>query len=133
MRRIALLASALAGFALAVVPALADNQSVGTSGSSFTPSRVAVKPGEKVTISNTGQGFHDVVWVDGAPGYGPANNTQWNHERTFASAGEFVFYCSVHGSETGGMRGTVYVNEAGTVPSGGGGGGGGGTTTTSTT
>lgn len=130
MRRLALLASALAGFALAVVPALADNQSVGTSGSSFTPAKVAVKPGEKVTISNTGMGFHDVRWVDGAPGYTPANTTGWSHERTFTTAGEFVFYCSVHGSPGGGMRGTVYVNEAGTVP---GGGGGGGTTTTSTT
>ena len=146
MRRIALVAAALAGFALAVVPALADDQSVGTSGSSFTPSKVAVKPGEKVTITNTGRGFHDVNWVDGAPGYGPANSTEWTHSRTFSTAGEYVFYCSVHGSASSGMRGTVYVNEAGTVPGSGGGGGGtqtstststtpppGGTTDTSTT
>ncbi|HEX2085226.1 MAG TPA: plastocyanin/azurin family copper-binding protein [Solirubrobacteraceae bacterium] len=135
MRRLAFPVAALCGLALAVVPALArDNQSVGTNGNRFVPDKVAVKPGEKVTISNTngGAGPHDVVWTDGAPGYGPANQSPWTHERTFPNAGTYVFYCSVHGSPSSGMRGTVHVNDAGTVPSGGGGGtttGGGGTTT----
>lgn len=141
MRRLALPVAALCGLAVAVVPALAANQTVSTvAGNDFSPARVAVKPGEKVTIHNGSRGLHDLNWADGATGQPVENTTDWSTERTFDAAGEFVFYCDVHGDPSGGMRGTVYVNDAGTVPDGGGGGGGGtqtatnpGGTTTSTT
>jgi plastocyanin len=130
MRRLALPVAGLCGFALAVVPALADDQSVTASGTSFSPNRVGVKPGEKVTVSKSGSGgFHDLHWVDTDENEEPLpTNSAWSHERTFTADGEYVFFCSYHGAPNSGMRGTVYVNATGTVP-----GSGGGTTTTGTT
>lgn len=131
MRRLALFLAAVSGFALAVVPALADNQTITTSGNRFVPEEVAVKPGEKVTIHNGGMGFHDLNWADGAPGQPAESVSDWSTDRTFDTAGTYVFFCEVHGDATSGMRGRVHVNEAGTVP--GAGGGGGTQTSTSTT
>lgn len=122
MRRLALPSAALAGFALAVVPALADDRTVTTSGNTFSPNRVAVAPGDTVTIHNGGMGLHDLNWADGAPGRPDESPTDWSTERTFTSAGEYVFFCDVHGSATSGMRGTVVVGDAATT-----------TTTTTTT
>jgi plastocyanin len=150
VKRVLLLALAgLAGVALAVMPALAADQNVGTDGSKFEPEDVAVVSGagDVVTISNSNGGFapHDLRWDDGAPGEpgatkSMADQTPWSVQRTFDSEadGTYGFYCSVHGGPNGeGMSGRVHVNSAGTVPTGGGGGtttGGGGTTTgTSTT
>ena len=122
MRRFAIPAAALAGLAFAVVPALADDQAVGTGDDPgdrrFTPDRVAVRPGEKVTIVNTGRGFHNVHWEDRALAEFPPSEEQWSTERTFDTPGEYRWVCDPH--EGSGMRGRVFVNEAGTVPSGGG-------------
>ena len=137
MRRLVLPVAGLAGLALAVVPALAADQTVTTSGNDFVPDEVGMQVGDTVTIHNGGGGLHDLNWADGGdPGQPIENTSDWSEQRTFSANGEYVFFCDVHGSATSGMRGTVYVNDAGTVPSGdggGGGGGGGGTTTTSTT
>lgn len=125
MRRALLPLAGLCGLALAVVPALAANQDVRTSGLSFVPDKVAVKPGEKVTIRNLGRGFHNVHWEDRTLAEFPPSTDEWQTERTFTAPGEYRFYCDPH--RDSGMRGTVYVNDAGTVPGSGGG------TTTSTT
>ncbi|HEV3002145.1 MAG TPA: plastocyanin/azurin family copper-binding protein, partial [Solirubrobacteraceae bacterium] len=126
MRRLMLPVAGLCGLAVAVVPALAANQDVRTSGTSFVPSQVAVKPGEKVTIRNLGRGFHNVHWEDRALAEFPPSTDEWQTERTFTAPGEYRFYCDPH--RDSGMRATVYVNDAGTVP-----GSGGGTTTSTTT
>jgi plastocyanin len=114
----------LAGLAVPfVVPALAADQSVkATVFSQFDPENVAVKPGEKVTFSNEG-GKHNVVWDDGQEPPEPATpefpNEGWTADRTFASEGTYRYYCAEHGAPGGiGMSGVVYVNAAGTVPTG---------------
>ena len=131
MRRLALPVAGLCGLALAVVPVLAADQTITTSGNAVSPKDVTLAPGEKVTIHNGGGGFHDLYWDDGAAGHpsaGFGDNTDWSTERAFAAddAGKsFRFYCSVHGGPGGsGMSGIVRVSSPG---------GGGGTTTTSTT
>lgn len=109
------LAAAVAG-ALVTVPALGQDASIGTSGSSFSPDDVSVTPNSTVTISNSngGPGSHDLNWEDGAPGVSPATPTQWSTSRTFTSEGTFRFYCSVHGGPGGvGMAGVVRVRTAG--------------------
>lgn len=130
MRRLVLPVAGLCGLALAVVPALAADQTITTSGNSFSPDDVTLAPGEKVTINNGGGGFHDLYWDDGASGHpsaGFGDNSNWSTERAFAAGDDgksFRFYCSVHGGPGGaGMAGIVRVSS----------GGGGGTTTTSTT
>jgi plastocyanin len=120
MRRLMLPLAGLCGFALAVVPALAEDQSIqALSGPDrFEPKEVTVQPGEKVTISNNGGGLHNVHWDDRGQAEMPVGAV-WTTERSFPSAGTFRFYCEPHGSEGGvGMSGVVRVE------------GGAGTTTT---
>ena len=67
VRRLLLVPAGLAGFAVAVVPAL--GQSAGptvhaTTGNTFVEARVAVKPGTTVRWVNDG-GFHNVHFEDG--------------------------------------------------------------------
>jgi plastocyanin len=88
-----------------------------TSSNSFTPDQLTVKPGDSVTFSNPGEGFHNVVWVEGTFDDGsqasPADPTPaWpsNPTRTFTETGTFHFYCKQHGTPKGaGMAGTVTV------------------------
>jgi plastocyanin len=109
--------AAVAGAAVAVVPALAADQSVSTSGSAFVPRTVAVKPGEKVTWTNAGDGVHNVRFDDGTYTMPASPSSTWTVERTFNDVGSFRYHCQVHGAPNGsGMSGVVVVNAEGTVP-----------------
>jgi plastocyanin len=113
MRRWVLPVAGATGFALAVVPALAHDETVGTTSSDWTRKELALAPGHTITVRNTG-GFHDLRWSDGAPGVDEAGPA-WTSERTFTAADDgkaLQFRCTVHG----GMVGTVHVNQAETVP-----------------
>lgn len=114
--RVRLLVAALAGFGVAVVPALAANQSVqATSGLTFSPATVTVAPGETVTFANPGGGFHNVHFEDGQFQQPAMPSTMtWSVSRTFSTAGTFRFYCDQHGAPGGmGMSGTVVMAPAG--------------------
>jgi plastocyanin len=126
MRTPRVLFAALAGAAalLAAPAAVAENQSVATtSADTWSPAKVAVKPGETVTFTNNG-GEHNVVWNDGKVAPMPAESvdpSQWpagGVTRTFDRAGKFRYYCALHGDATEdfGMVGYVYVNSAGELP-----------------
>src|SRR4051794_28936718 len=119
MRRIVLALVGLAGFGLAVVPALGKDESIGTSGASFTPDSVTIEAGDTVTVSNTNGGDHNLHWDDRMAAEqlpGPS----WTSTRTFDQPGTYTFACDVHRSS--GMTGTIVVK----APSGS------STTTTST-
>jgi plastocyanin len=71
-----------------------------------------------VTWDNNSGGIqHDVVFDTPAAalavGNGSAGNiplhTQGMNQRRFAAAGSFPFHCTVHGTQTSGMRGTVVI------------------------
>jgi plastocyanin len=88
-------------------------------GTSFSPSTVTVQAGQPVCWTwseNTAHNVHadDDSFTSGAP----AN--QGNFQTTFNTAGTYGFYCQVHGSTSGGMRGKIVVQGS----SGDGGGGG---------
>jgi plastocyanin len=101
------------------LPALAheaDDHQVSVRDTFYTPERIAVKPGQKVTWENPGsQSAHNVVFADGSyrmpspPTLGP-----WTAERTFDTEGTYRYSCEIHGAE--GMTGIVYVNASGTLP-----------------
>lgn len=93
------------------------------SGTSFSPSTVTVYPGQPVCWTWTQSAQHNVhadddSFTSGAPA------TKGTFQTTFTAPGSHGFYCQVHGSTSGGMRGTVVVRDAG---NGGGGGTGNGT------
>jgi plastocyanin len=119
VRRLLLIPAGLAGFAAAVVPAL--GQSTGptvhaTSDNKFVEARIAVKPGTTVHWVNDG-GFHNVHFEDGfnqPPSSSPPPAWGNGVDRTFDKPGEYTYVCDAHAGI--GMRGTVYVNDAATVP-----------------
>jgi plastocyanin len=88
----------------------------------WAPSQVAVGEGGVVTLKNPGATVpHGVEWV-GVPATpvcsgvpvgtsAAASATNWSGTCTFAHAGTYTFYCTVHGRE---MTGTIVVSGAGT-------------------
>lgn len=120
LRQLAPLAAvAAAAGAFAVVPALAADQSVQTSGNNFSPKTVTIDPGDKVTWSNADGGFHNVRFVDGQYESPKDPSPTWASpvERTFEQPGSYRYFCEAHGSEEGGgMTGTVVVRDPAATP-----------------
>ena len=102
---------------------LAGNVNVTVGGGSklsFSPNPVTINQGDTVTFTNAG-GIHNVIADDGsfccdggACKTGSACNASsnnWSSVVTFNNAGNFGYYCSVHGAPGGiGMAGHVIVN-----------------------
>ncbi|MDH3497977.1 MAG: plastocyanin/azurin family copper-binding protein [Gemmatimonadota bacterium] len=93
----------------ATANAVGSSANIGVSGLTFSPSDVTIATGGTVTWSwNTGVA-HDVTWDAGTPA-ASATNTNVTYQQTFANAGSFAYYCSIHGGPGGvGMSGTVTV------------------------
>lgn len=81
-----------------------------SGGNRFDPANVTIPVGTKVTWTWVG-GFHDVTPAgDPAfPGSGVPVGPPNSFSHTFNSPGTYVYFCSVHGSPTAGMRGTIVV------------------------
>jgi len=81
-----------------------------TGGNRFEPSNVTVAVGTTVTWTWVG-GFHDVTSTGnpGFPGSGAPAASPKSFSHTFTTPGTYLYFCSVHGSPTAGMRGTVVV------------------------
>ncbi|MGZ4675256.1 MAG: cupredoxin domain-containing protein [Acidimicrobiia bacterium] len=75
----------------------------------FEPPFVTVSVGTTVTFDNTGHNRHNVISVGKgfrSSGLLDAGDT-W--KVTFDRAGDFRYYCSLHGTPTGGMHGGIRV------------------------
>jgi len=85
-----------------------DPNTVTVADNSFSPSAKTVTVGTTVNWTWTGSNQHNVTWAAGSPA---SSTTQSSgaYERTFDAAGTYQYYCSIHGSPTSGMRGTVTV------------------------
>jgi len=133
-----LLAAAL-GAGVVVLPAMAGSETTpsiqavngpGIYPHYWSPSHATIVPGRTVALSNPTAVSHGVEWVHG-PGTPvcssgvpvgtteAASGPQWSGSCTFASAGVYTFYCTVHGLS---MSGTITVGSTETA-----------TTTTGTT
>src|SRR5215213_6707880 len=77
-------------------------------GISFSPASVTVDPGQPVCWTWSGSTEHTVKGDDGSFTSGPPS-TSGTFQRTFNAPGTYGYYCQVHGTPTGGMRGTVVV------------------------
>lgn len=70
----------------------------------FVPKFVTIKTGDTVTFTNTGRGFHNVVFdpeVSTAPvpdGFtsDPASTAEWSKAITFDEPGTYYFFCEPH-------------------------------------
>ena len=80
----------------------------------FRPSVVEISVGDEVLWENRGMNEHDVLHVDGddwgveVADFQPGD--AYLHQ--FTEPGEYRYYCSIHGTETVGMVGTVIVHPA---------------------
>jgi plastocyanin len=79
----------------------------------FRVANIQVEPGTTVTWTNDGRNEHDVLPVDGG-GWG-VEVAQFqpgdSYQHTFDEPGVHRYYCSIHGTTTAGMIGTVVVAE----------------------
>ncbi|MEA2603677.1 MAG: hypothetical protein QOF89_4669 [Acidobacteriota bacterium] len=78
------------------------------SGTSFNPATVTVDPGQPVCWTWSGNTEHTVKADNGDFTTGNPSN-KGNFQTTFATPGTYGYYCQVHGSLTGGMRGKIIV------------------------
>jgi len=85
---------------------------VNADDNNFDPQYVTVKVGTTVTFKNRGRNSHNVVPVTSGSlkaietdAFKPGTSV----ERSFTKAGLYSFYCSLHGTATKGMNGTIKV------------------------
>ena len=77
----------------------------------FEPKEVTITAGSTVTWTNDGANVHDVVPAEGTDygvkpdGFKPGAT----YSTTFSTPGTYAYYCSLHGTATKGMTGTVVV------------------------
>ena len=94
--------------ATATAPPLAAAISV--TDNTFVPDEVFLGTGGTATWTWGGVATHNVTWVSGGLTNSPTQ-AGGSHQVTFPSAGTFDYYCTIHGSPTSGMRGSVEVRD----------------------
>jgi plastocyanin len=77
----------------------------------FEAKEITITAGSTVTWTNDGVNVHDVVPAEGTDfGVKPIDfKPDATYSTTFATPGSYAYYCSLHGSATKGMTGTVIV------------------------
>jgi plastocyanin len=122
---------AVLGVAGVALPAVASSEASpsieavnqGLYSHSWSPAQASVAAGGVVAFRNATAVPHGVEWVSGpakpeCSGGVPVGNTvsasgaEWSGTCTFAQAGTYTFYCTVHGPE---MTGTITVSADGTT------------------
>ena len=81
---------------------------INVSDNSFSPSGTTVAAGTTVTWDWKGSSSHNVTWVAGSPAASPTQSSG-SYQRTFDTPGTYQYYCTIHGTPTSGMHGTVTV------------------------
>ena len=77
----------------------------------FTPQYTRIRAGTAVIFKNAGRNQHNVISADGSfrdietDAFAPSTKVRV----VFATVGTHDFYCSLHGSATAGMRGSLLV------------------------
>jgi len=78
----------------------------------FRPETLSVEAGTEVVFVNNGRNAHDVRPADGSDGWGVAADGFEPGDRyslVFGAPGTYAYYCSIHGTATAGMLGTIEV------------------------
>jgi plastocyanin len=98
-----------AGPASAAAPAQSSGTaSVKVGDNYFKPPDLEITAGTKVTWKNEGKILHNVVAVKGK--FGTKALTKGNaYSYKFKKPGTYAYYCSFHGSPTGGQHGKITV------------------------
>ncbi len=86
------------------------NDTISTSGMSFSPSELTIEIGDTVTFINTG-GSHNVngtqaTFPNNPESFGNSVGTGWTYQHIFSIVGEYDFQCDLHVSM---MNGKITV------------------------
>ncbi len=91
-------------------PSAVQIQLLTSGGNRFEPANVTIAAGTTVTWTWVG-GFHDVT-ATGDPAFpssGAPVSPPNSFSHTFNTPGTYLYFCSVHGAPSAGMRGTIVV------------------------
>lgn len=96
--------------------AIASTEVVDAVDNDFDPKTVRVEPGTTVMWTNRGRSPHNIVASRKHQDFGAPFGVKTNafkpgddYEFTFGQPGAYAYYCTLHGTATTGMRGTVVV------------------------
>lgn len=81
----------------------------------FRGDEITIDVGTEVRWENVGLNQHDVVASDGSGAWGVTKDEFYpgdSYSAIFAAPGEYRYYCSLHGTETSGMIGTIIVEDS---------------------
>ncbi len=110
--------SAVVMFLLVAAVATAADHAVDVTDNRFSPATVTIRVGDSVTWTNSGNFPHNVRADNNSFRSGSPSSGAWTFTRTFSTAGEFRYYCELHGAPGGiGMSGMIMVT-AGEQPPG---------------
>ena len=94
------------------VPANGDVVEVLTLDNNFRPEELEVVAGTTVRWDNGGRNDHNIIPVDDTQDWG-VDIADFEpgevYEHVFTTPGEYAYYCTLHGTATAGMIGTVIV------------------------
>ncbi len=83
---------------------------VGMASSAFSPTPDTVAAGTTVTWTNNDGYGHTVTSAPGSPEtYNSGVPSHATYQHTFMIPGTYNYYCTIHGTPTSGMRGTIVV------------------------
>jgi plastocyanin len=77
----------------------------------FVPQTITVAEGTEITFTNDGRNQHNVIAVEDTPfsvetaSFEPGESFTWKASKP----GTYRYYCSIHGTATAGMTGTIQV------------------------
>jgi plastocyanin len=85
--------------------------SISMTGSAFSPALDTVAAGSTVTWTNNDAVTHTVTSAPGSADTYSSGNVggSGTFQHMFAAAGTYVYYCTIHGTPTAGMKATIVV------------------------
>ena len=100
-----------AASATTLAPVQSGEVAIAAEDNTFTPQQVTVTEGSTVTFTNDGRNQHNVIAVADTPfsaetaSFEPGESFHWKASKP----GTYQYYCSIHGTATAGMTGTIQV------------------------
>lgn len=82
---------------------------VDVNDNSFSPANQTVAVGGTVEWDWKGMAGHNVTWVTTSGTGNSATQSTGTYTRTFGTPGTYDYYCSIHGTATTGMHGSIVV------------------------
>jgi plastocyanin len=94
-----------------LAPVQSGAVTVAAEDNNFVPQTLTVAEGTEVTFTNEGRNQHNVLAVEDTPfsvetaSFEPGDSYRWKASKP----GTYRYYCSIHGTATAGMTGTIEV------------------------